>query len=83
MAKKKLYKNVVLVEVLSDEPVDISGLSLSQIDYEITEGMWSGRSEVKVANKELKGVRAVAAVLKQGSSPDFFSMDEQGNEHEI
>lgn len=79
--KKTIYKTVIQIEILSDEPIEApETLTLDQIDYEITGGAWSGDRKVTTANKPLKGVKAADAVLNQGSSPDFFQMDEAGNE---
>jgi hypothetical protein len=79
--KKKIYKKTIKVEILSDYPFDenFEEMSLSDIDYEITEGMWSGQIE-EIDTTELEGHEAVNAIQNQGSSPDFFGMDEEGNE---
>ena len=81
MAKKKIYRSVITVEVLSETPVDDSFLTnLSSVNYEISSGDCSGQVKVQSMNQELKGQEAVDAVLRQGSSPDFFMMDEEGND---
>lgn len=81
MAKKKIYRSVITVEVLSETPVDDSFLTdLSSVNYEITGGECSGRVQVKSMNEELTGHEAVKAVQNQGSSPDFFMMDEEGED---
>ena len=81
MAKKKIYRSVITVEVLSDRPVDDAFLTnLSSVNYEITSGDCSGQVQVKSMNEELTGHEAVKAVQNQGSSPDFFMIDEEGED---
>jgi hypothetical protein len=79
MAKKKIYKSVLKVEILSEEPLD-DCLSLSDIDCQITNGDWSGTEEWDTHNIELVGKEAADAIIHQGSDPDFFQMDEDGND---
>ena len=79
MAKKTIYKTVIMMEVLSDEPIP-DNMTNSEIEYECTEGSYSGLNSVVIANKPIKGVAAVKEILKHGSSIDFFMMDEKGNE---
>lgn len=81
MAKKKIYKSVLKVAILSEEPLN-DCLSLSDIDWQITNGDWSGAQEWDVHNTELVGKEAADATLHQGSDPEFFMMDEEGNEIE-
>lgn len=77
---KKIYKTVIQVEILSDEPY-IPG-SLSDIDFDTTEGDCS-RKITTVSEKEvLTGKEAVDAIKDQGSDPEFFAMDDEGNELE-
>jgi hypothetical protein len=74
---KKYYKTVVKVEVLSESP--IAELSLSELDYEITNGNWSG--EVLYGSpKVLNGKEMAKALEKQGSAPEFFMIDENGED---
>jgi len=65
--KKKIYKSVIQVEILADRPMGDDFIeNLSLVDYEITQGECSGVVKVISSN--------------EGSSPDFFMMDEEGNE---
>lgn len=82
MAKKIIYKTVIMVEVLSEEPID-SSMSLDQIEEECNTGSFSGMHSIVVSNKPIKGLNAVKEMRKQGSDPDFFQMDENGNEIEF
>ena len=81
MAKKKIYKSVLRVEILSEEPID-DCIKLNDIDYQITNGDWSGAMDWEHHNAELHGMEAVTNVQNQGSDPEFFQMDEEGNEIE-
>lgn len=71
----KAYKTIVQIEILSQEP--IGEPSLEAIAYNITEGDWSGVSEIKSV-KELTGKQAAMALLNQGSDPEFFGLTEEG-----
>lgn len=77
--KKKLYRNVFVVEVLSEEPLP-DGMSLQDIDYEITDGHCSGAITTKHYNQEVTGRKAAKMVMAQGTDPEFFQMNEFGNE---
>jgi hypothetical protein len=80
MAKQKiLYRSVIEIEVLSEEPIP-EGMSLNDIEDECNEGSFSGVHEYKITNEKLVGMDAVKATQLQGSSIDFFQMDEEGNE---
>ena len=77
--KKKIYRNVICFEILSEDPIEeMPGLSM--IDYQASEGEWSGRFlDQPITNQELIGEDAVDAVYEQGTAPEFFEMDEEGN----
>jgi hypothetical protein len=79
MAKKLIYKTVIQVTVLSDTP--LTHMSLSDVAYVIEDGDCSGQVEWK-PSKILVGKAAAKAVQAQGSDPEFFQMDEDGNELE-
>ena len=79
MTKKKLYKSVLKIEVLSEEPLP-DDVTLNTTQYEINQGDWSGLIEWDYKNAEIVGAEAVNAVQNQGSDPEFFQMDEDGNE---
>lgn len=81
MGKKKIYRTVIQIEILSDEPFT-EGQNLNDIEYEITEGHCSGNIETKVSNEILEGKPAADSVRAQGSDPEFFRMDIEGNELE-
>jgi hypothetical protein len=80
MTKKKvLYRSVIEIEVLSEDPIP-EDMSLNDIEDECNTGSFSGVHDKKIMNQKLVGLDAVKATLKQGSSPDFFQMTEEGNE---
>lgn len=78
VSKRKFYKNVLTVEVLSEEP--ISGhLSLKDIEYMITDGDCSGDIKWK-PQVVLNGKKCADALSGQGSEPGFFRLDDEGND---
>jgi hypothetical protein len=79
MAKKQIYRTVIQLEVLSDEPIS-SGMALSEIADNCENGDFSGCSEWIVTNVPVKGIKAVKLIMAQGSMPEFFNMDDKGNE---
>ena len=79
MAKVKIYRTLILLTVLSDRPIP-EGMSVEDIDAECSEGDFTGKTDWQEVNKVLEGQEAADAVLGVGSSPDFFQMDENGNE---
>lgn len=81
MKKGKIYRSLFTVEVLSEEPIDCS-TSLTDLLEECNNGDYSGMTNLVYANHEVTGKRAANLVIKQGSDPEFFMMDENGNELE-
>lgn len=79
MTTRKFHKTVVQVEILSEEPIEIT--DLNSIHYNITEGDWSGVVKVK-SSKELTGKQAATALLNQGSDPGFFRLTTDGKDAE-
>ena len=81
--EKKIYKTIVQVEILSQEPLNDDFCNdLSGIAYEIVQGDLSGIVDTKVMNQELIGEEAIKEIINQGSDPEFFMMDKNGNEIE-
>ena len=77
MNKKQLHRTIIQVEVLSDGYFDFS--NLAQLSHDSMYGDISSVSEVKETSI-LQGDEAVAAVVAQGSDPEFFGMDDEGND---
>jgi hypothetical protein len=78
---KKLYRTVIQIEVLSDEPYN--GSDLETIAYDITDGHCSGLISDVTRNQILEGSDAVAEVRKHGTDLEFFDMDENGTELDV
>lgn len=79
--KRKYYKTVVKITVLSeDEPLK-DGISLEEIAYEITDGHCSGDIVIQ-SRTEVKAREMAKLLMEQGSDPEFFRLDEDGNELE-
>lgn len=69
-----MYKHTITLTILSEEE-DLSDLTLSDLDYEITDGQSIGSykiAEVKALTKD----EAITAIYALGSEPSFFYPDE-------
>lgn len=77
--KRKFYKTVIQVEILSEEKYNPHGLN--QIVHDITFGDCSGEWHV-VDTFELDGKMTADALIEQGSAPEFFNLDENGDDFE-
>lgn len=76
--KKTLYRTQILVEFISDEPIN-SDSDLDALVYEASEGSLSMRTTDKVQNKPIKGMAAVRALDAHGTDYEFFGIDNKGN----
>lgn len=79
MAKKTIYETTITVKVLHEDAFDYE--NLEDVHHAITDGDCSGSFET-TGHVVLIGKEAVKAVEAQGSDPEFFMMDENGNEIE-
>jgi len=79
--KKVIYRTVVKLEILSETPINES-LSLDEIFGECNDedGEFSGKSNVVMCNKPVKGIKAVELIKSLGTPIEFFNIDEKGNE---
>jgi len=78
---KKYYRTVYQVEILSEEKFDNDGgMSLTDIDEAITNGDCSGRVTTIVSDEVKTGKEMVKLLKAQGSDPEFFQLDEDGND---
>lgn len=76
--KKKLYKRILKVEILSETPID-DKMTLDDVLNEIETREIS--SHIKWGESiELTGKRAVSNCEKHGTDVEFFNMDVNGNE---
>lgn len=77
---KKIYRTIIRYEILTEEPI-VDEVGLDDIAYQCAHGDWSGRWLPAEENgTELTGKDAVEAIKAQGSEPEFFNMDDEGNE---
>ena len=76
-SKRKFHKTVITVTVLSEEQFEWD--NLEDIAYAISAGDCSG--EVKETSHKVITAKQTASELQsQGSDPEFFQIDEDGNE---
>ena len=83
---KRFYKTIVQIEILSevydnDPEPDFDSMNLTDIGYEITDGGSSGVKEV-VSQEEVSAKQMAMFLEDQGSDPEFFGIDTDGNEIE-
>jgi predicted metal-binding protein len=76
MTKRKFYKTVYQVTVLSEEPVNFE--SLTDIAAAITDGDCSGEYTT-TSSETINGKQAADALKAQRSDPGFFMLDDDGN----
>ena len=77
---KKFYRTTYRVVVLSEEQ-PLTTTALEDVNYEITYGHCSGVVEITEA-EELTAAEAARELEAQGSDPEFFGLDAEGNEVE-
>lgn len=78
---RKFYRTVYQVEILSEEKFDDNGgMSLTDIDEAMTNGDVSGRITTIVDNEEKTGSEIAVLLKAQGSDPEFFQLDKEGND---
>ena len=78
MTDRKFHKTIISIEVLSEERIP-EGMELDAIVQEAREGDFSMRP-LQHEETEINGEQAAAALLEQGSSPDFFSLTPDGED---
>jgi len=80
-SKRKFYKTVYSVEVLSEEPIeDIDAfVGLKDLHYMITDGDCVGRTTF-VNEVVMTGKETADALHKIASKPGFFMLDDDGND---
>lgn len=80
MTARKFYKTVIKFEVLSEEPIP-DNVDYSQILFECKEGDYSMR-ELGEKQTVLNGKQAARALINQGSDPEFFQLNKDGEDIE-
>lgn len=76
--KKKIYKTVFTLTVLSEDP-NVGRLSEERLFESIDSGDNVGLFQV-ASTEIFQGKDAVDIIRHVGSEPEFFMMDEDGNE---
>jgi hypothetical protein len=75
-SKRTFYRNVLIVEILSEDPFDWD--DLRDVYDAITTGDCSGRVKQTITNQKLTGAQTAKRLLKQASDPSFFRLTETG-----
>lgn len=78
-APRVFFKTTVVVEVLSEEPVEFD--TLGELGAMISTGDCSGKYAV-TKQERLNGRKAAKALISQGSDPGFFRLTESGKDEE-
>ena len=80
-SKRKFYKTIVQIEILSETPY--SSTDLEKINLDITEGSQSGKIQIITDSEEIDARTCAGKLLNEHSlEPDFFAIDEHGNDIE-
>jgi hypothetical protein len=81
MAKKKIYRTVISLVVLSEEPIP-EDMDIGSIWEETQTGEYIAGAMNFSKPRPLVGKTAVIEIEKAGSDSEFFNMDAQGFELE-
>jgi hypothetical protein len=76
-SKRKFYRTLVTVEVLSEEPYYPE--TLEQVAHDICEGDCSG-DWTHEKSIEVDGLSMAKLLIAQGSDAGFFRLDDKGND---
>lgn len=80
MTTRKFYKSTIILEVLHEESNALNSVTeLGEIAAMICEGDCSGSWTIK-KHKVLNGKQVALALQEQGSDPEFFQLDEHGED---
>jgi len=79
-SKRKFYRTVIQIEVISEEPY--SSTDLEKINYDITDGHNSGEVTLVTDSEELDAKTCAEKLKAQGSDPDFFCLTIHGHDTE-
>jgi len=78
---KKFYRSIIVFEVLHDRP--LSNMDLGDIVYECDRGDCVGSFHPDTDwNAEVDGPEMAEALTRAGSEPEFFNLDDDGEELE-
>ena len=76
MSKRKFYKTIFHVTVLSETPL-ADGLRLEEVACEIATDC---SSQMERTFEKLNARQVAVALIKQDSSPEFFQLNERGED---
>lgn len=79
-SKRKFYRSVIQIEVLSEEPY--SSTDLEKINYDITEGHNVGEVTITTDSEIMDVKTCVEKLIAVGSDPEFFSLTIHGHDTE-
>ena len=77
VSKRKFYRQLHTIEVLSEEP--LPDMTLDELAYEISDGCASGRI-ISQPVEEVDGKKMADLLLEQASDPNFFMLNEDGSD---
>jgi hypothetical protein len=73
MTEEKFYRNVIQVEILSNEPWGDEATELEVVNYQITDGHSIGNVTRTVTNEELTEDEVTAADIRIGGDGTFLT----------
>jgi hypothetical protein len=76
---RKFYRTIIKVEVLSETPYEYD--DLDDVCYDIMDGDCSGMVTLE-SSEEVDGPTMAKLLKKQFTEPEFFNLDENGNDTE-
>ncbi len=79
-SKRTFYKYEIAIRVLTEDPIPLD-MSVEDILDEATTGGYSMSLEKKVRT-QIDGPEAAKLLESQGTEPEFFSLDADGNDLE-
>jgi len=77
-SQRTFYRTRITLTVLHEEPIP-SDTSVREVWRQCIEGDYSGQDEWDIP-EVLDGPTMAAAMINQGSDPEFFMLDEEGND---
>ncbi|HEY4755765.1 MAG TPA: hypothetical protein VIH28_06910 [Ignavibacteriaceae bacterium] len=80
LSKRKFYRTVVQIEILSEEPY--SSTDLEKINYDITEGHNVGDVTITTDSEIMDVKTCVERLFAVGSGPEFFCLNKHGHDTE-
>ena len=79
-SKRKFYRTIIQIEVLSEEPY--SSTDLEKINDDITNGNQVGDVTIITDSEEMDGKTCADKLSSIGSEPDFFCLTIHGHDTE-